>query len=104
MGIRAWTVALACTCACTSGGAGGTGRTGGTGEARSGAAAQRRETAPAAQGGAPGSAPSAPEPRRPGGLPEPLAAVPFSAVKLADGFFAPRIETNRSATIEACLA
>jgi DUF1680 family protein len=34
----------------------------------------------------------------------PLEAVPFPRVHLADGFFAPRIETNRKATIEACLA
>jgi DUF1680 family protein len=32
-----------------------------------------------------------------------LAPVPFQDVKLADGFFAPRIETNRKVTIPACL-
>ena len=32
-----------------------------------------------------------------------LAPVPFRDVKLADGFFAPRIETNRKVTIPACL-
>lgn len=35
---------------------------------------------------------------------KPLDPVPFERVRLADGFFAPRIETNRKATIEACLA
>ena len=34
----------------------------------------------------------------------PLEAVPFPRVHLTDGFFAPRIETNRKVTIEACLA
>jgi hypothetical protein len=33
-----------------------------------------------------------------------LEAVPFQRVRLADGFFAPRIETNRKVTIPACLA
>jgi DUF1680 family protein len=35
---------------------------------------------------------------------KPLEAVPFQRVRLADGFFSPRIETNRKVTIEACLA
>jgi DUF1680 family protein len=33
-----------------------------------------------------------------------LEPVPFQRVRLADGFFAPRIETNRKVTIPACLA
>jgi DUF1680 family protein len=35
--------------------------------------------------------------------PEPLTAVPFPDVRLTDAFWAPRIETNRTATIEANL-
>ena len=34
---------------------------------------------------------------------EALAPVPFQNVRLSDGFFAPRIETNRKVTIPACL-
>lgn len=36
-------------------------------------------------------------------LPKPLVPVPFEKVRLRDAFFAPRIETNRVVTIEACL-
>lgn len=37
------------------------------------------------------------------GKPPPLVAVPFQQVKVADTFFAPRIEVNRTRTIEANL-
>ena len=35
---------------------------------------------------------------------EPLRAVPFEQVVVKDNFFAPRIEINRSGTVEACWA
>jgi hypothetical protein len=31
----------------------------------------------------------------------PITPVPFTAVKIADGFWAPRMETNRAVTIPA---